>query len=566
MATDLAAVPDAGLRRVSAGLRPVFLLIGVAAAVAAGVVAVLWAQGPTYNLLYGNLSSEDTAQITQALTTAAIPYRLENGTGAVSIPADRINDARLLLAGQGLPESGGGFASMSKEGGFGVSQFMETARYQHALETELARTIASLQQVEGARVHIAAPRQSSFIRDRHPGSASVFVQVKPGRRLASEQVTAIINLVASSVPELETNLVTVVDQQGRLLSSPQGRGEFAMRDQQVEFARQLEETYGQRIEALLAPLVGPGRVRAQVSAQFDMSATEEAREQYRPESAIVRSEQTSEEQSRNGANAASSGIPGALSNQPPERGVAQPPGSNPNISAAPAVAGSGPGAAGANGISQPDAQTRQSTRNFEIDRTVAYTHQPAGRLRRVTVAVLVDNLRVTGKDGKVTEQPLPAAQIERITALVKDAIGFDAARGDSVNILNAPWKGDPVLTEEPLQDTPIWQQPMVRDIAKLVAGLILALVVIFVILRPTLRSLLAPMKAALAPLPAGLTMGAPGGGGQTVTVDAQVAGTNASVSGAALAYEQQIAQARSLVAQDPGRVAQVVKTWVADGK
>lgn len=558
MTSESAVVPDNSLQRLMSGLRPLLLLVGVAAAVAAGVGAVLWAQGPTYNMLYGSLSAEDTAQVTQALASAGIAYRLENGGGAVSVAADRVNDARLLLAGQGLPESGGGFANLAKDGGFGVSQFMEGARYQHALETELARTIASLQQVEGARVHIAAPRESSFIRERHPASASVFVQVKPGQQLASEQVTAIVNLVASSVPELEAQLVTVVDQKGRLLSSPQGRGEAAARDQQLEFARQMEQSYGQRIEALLAPLVGAGRVRAQVSAQFDMSATEEAREQYKPDSAVVRSEQTSEEQSRTGANGAAVGVPGALSNQPPERGVAQPPGSNPT------VAGASP-AADSNMATIPESSTKQATRNYEIDRTVAYTRNPAGRLKRVTVAVLVDNLRVVGKGGKVTEQPLPPAQLERITALVKDAIGFDAARGDSVNVLNAPWKGEPLISDQPLQSTPIWQQPIVLTIARIVAGLALALVVIFVVLRPTLRSLLAPFKAAMASasLSEAQSLAQPAA---NTAAAGLVGGSAGSAAGNTLAYEQQVAQARSLVAQDAGRVAQVVKTWVADGE
>ena len=558
MATDLVAVPDNSLLKIVAGLRPLLLLIGVAAAVAAGLGVVLWAKGPTYNMLYANLSAEDTAQVTQALSTAGIAYRLENGSGAVSVAAERINDARLLLAGQGLPESGGGFASMSKDGGFGVSQFMEGARYQHALETELARTIASLQQVEGARVHIAESRQSSFIRDRHPGSASVFVQVKPGLRLASEQVTAIVNLVASSVPELDAALVTVVDQQGRLLSSPQGRGESAARDQQIEFARQLEQSYGQRIEELLTPLVGAGRVRAQVSAQFDMSATEEAREQYRPDSGIVRSEQTSEELSRNGANGGASGIPGSLSNQPPERGVAQAPGTNPSVTAAVgASAAAATPPAGA--VTQPDSTNKQATRNFEIDRTVAYTRNPGGRLKRITVAVLVDNPRITGKDGKVTEQPMPAPQLERITALVKDAIGFDATRGDSVNVLNAPWHGEPLITDAPLLSVPIWQQPLVLEIAKVVAGLVLALILVFMVLRPTLRSLIAPMKL---PAPVLATPGSPGGSLTTSGAGSEAA----AAAGSTLAYEQQIAQARTLVSQDAGRVAQVVKTWVADGE
>ena len=555
MAAEAANVND--MQRVSAGVKPLLLLVGIAAAVAAGVGVVLWSQSPTYNLLYANLSPDDTASVTQALTSANIPYRLEGGTGAVSVPVERVNDARLMLAGQGLPESGG-FASMAKDPGFGISQFMESARYQHALESELARTIASLQQVEGARVHIAAPRNSSFVRDRQPGSASVFLQLKTGRRLSSEQVTAIVNLVASSVPELQPQQVTVVDQQGRLLSSPQGRDEFALRDQQVEFARQLEEGYSQRIEALIAPLVGAGRVRAQVSAQFDMSASEEAREQYRPESQIVRSEQLAEDISR-GTGAGPGGVPGALSNQPPERAVALPPG------APPARANAAPGADAA-----ADAQntSRQSTRNYEIDRTVAYTRQPAGRLKRLTVAVLVDNVRVVGKDGKVTETALTTEQLDRITALVKDAVGFDAQRGDSVNVMNSPWRGEPTATEGELEQIPIWQQPWAQDIARVVAGLVLALVVIFVVLRPMLKQLLATQRPVLlqpagaAVLPGG-GAGAPAGAGEGSAGGAAVLPGQAGSANASLAYEQQLAQARSLVAQDPARVAQVVKNWVA---
>ncbi|MFM7627825.1 MAG: flagellar basal-body MS-ring/collar protein FliF, partial [Gammaproteobacteria bacterium] len=247
------------LPNLSAGVKPVMLLVGLAAAVALGVGVVLWSQGPTYNLLYANLADEDAAAVTQSLSSAGIEYRMENGTGGISVPADKLNEARLLLAGQGVMQSGG-FANLTKDGGLGVSQFMEGARYQHALEIELARTISSLQQVAAARVHIAVPRSSSFVRERSPGSASVFLQLKAGRRLASEQVTAIVNLVASSLPDIDASQVTVVDQQGRLLSSPQGRDDFAIRDQQIEFARQFEESYSQRVEALIAPLVGAGRV------------------------------------------------------------------------------------------------------------------------------------------------------------------------------------------------------------------------------------------------------------------------------------------------------------------
>lgn len=533
--------------RMTAGFKPLLLLIGIAAAVAAGVGVVLWSQGPTYNLLYGNLSDEDAATITQTLTGAGIQYRLENGTGAISVPIERLNEARLLLAGQGLPQTGG-FASMGKDSAFGVSQFMEGARYQHALELELARTIASLQQVAGARVHIAAPRNTSFVRDRVPASASVFVQLRAGRRLSSEQVTSIVNLVASSVPELDASQVTVVDQQGRLLSSPQGRDEFAIRDQQMEMARQIEESYSQRIEALLSPLVGPGRVRAEVSAQFDLSATEEAREQYRPESQVVRSEQLNEETVA-GANG-TGGVPGALTNQPPEAAVAQPPGAQP----------ARPGQAGAEGAASGATGSRQSTRNYEIDRTLAYTRQPAGRLTRLSVAVLVDNIRTVGADGKVTEAPLSKEQLDRMTALVRDAVGFDAQRGDSVNVMNSPWKGQPVPAAEELESIPIWQQPWARDIAKIFAGLAIALVLVFVVLRPLLKQLTAGgLGGGAVVANPGLL---PGGAGQMDPALLAAAGNGAA--GTNLAYEQQVAQARSLVSQDPARVAQVVKTWVSN--
>ena len=419
---------------------------------------------------------------------------------------------------------------MSKDPGFGVSQFMEGARYQHALETELARTISNLQAIEGARVHLALPRQSAFVRDRRPPSASVFLQMKPGRRLESEQVTAIVNLVASSIPELEAEQVTVVDQQGRLLSAPQGNDEMAAREKQLEIARGMEERYTQRIEQLLAPLVGPGRVRAQVVADVELSTTEEAREQYRPESQIVRSEQTAEESSRNGAGP--QGVPGALTNQPPAPGVALPPG----VAAGAQQAAKLPHAGRAE-RTPPDNTSKQSTRNYEIDRTVAYTRQPAGRLKRLTVAVLVDNLRTTDDEGKVTETALTPEQLENMTRLVKDAVGFDQARGDSVNVVNASFKGE--LTPEDVQvdEIPLWERPLVRDIAKLLAGLIVLLVLVLMVLRPLIRGLLAAPRIAYAPaalagepgsLPAGRAAGPP------------------------LDYDGQIAQARSMVTQDRG--------------
>ncbi len=291
----------------TAGLRPLLLLLGLAAAVAAGVGIALWSQGPTYSLLFGNLSDADTAQLTRALDQSGIHYKLDHGS--VLVPAEHVDEARMNLAAKGLPASSG-FSIMEKDQGFGVSQFMENARYQHALEEELARTISSLKAVEAARVHLAVPQQSAFVRDRRSVSASVFLQMRSGARLDREQIDAIVNLVASSIPELDAAHVTLIDSQGRLLSSPEKDGEFAAREQQLELARRIGDEYSARVVSLLGPLLGPDRVRAQVVAQLETASTEEAREQYRPDSQVVRSEQTSEDISHNGAGA--QGVPGAL--------------------------------------------------------------------------------------------------------------------------------------------------------------------------------------------------------------------------------------------------------------
>jgi flagellar M-ring protein FliF len=540
--------------RITSGLKPLLLLVGVAAAIAAGVGVMLWAVGPTYSLLYSNLAAEETAQIAQALDSARIPYKLGDSGNAISVPAEQLASARLKLAAQGLPESGGGVNAMTKDPGFGVSQFMENARYQHALETELARTIASLQNVQGARVHLAMSRSSAFVSDRRPGSASVFLQLKAGRRLDDEQVQAIANLVASSIPELSAAQVTVVDQAGRLLSAPNSDSDLAMRDKMFDFAHRLEESYANRIQELLTPLVGPGRVRAQVVAQVDMATTEQTREQFNPQSQVVRSESTSEDAAKNGG-AGAGGVPGALTNQPPQPGVALPPGAQPAVAqsganppAAAGAAGTAPNNAASTEVIGPDSKSRQSTRNYEIDRTMAYTRTPAGRVTRLSVAVLIDNLRTTAADGKVTESPLPPEQIERMTALVKDAVGFDAARGDTVNVVNSSFAGVAPVPEGELESVPFWEKAWVQDLAKLLGGIAVVLLIIFSVLKPLTKGLLTQAKQP--PMLAG-------GGGAVVNVG----GGGGEVPG--LAYEQQVAQARGLVSQDPKRVAQVVKTWVS---
>ena len=548
-------VVESEVSRIPAGIKPLLMLIGVAAAVAAGVSVVLWSQGPSYSLLFGNLSEADKAQVMTSLEQAGIKARLDPASGAVQVPSESVAEARMKLAAKGLPEAGG-YSLMDKDPGFGVSQFMESARYQHAVETELGRTIASLKQVEGARVHLAVPQQSAFVRDRRQATASVFLQLKAGRRLEHEQVSSIINLVASSVPELDSKQVTVIDSQGRLLSSPEKDGESAQREQQMEATRRLEEDYAQRIESLLAPLLGNGRVRAQVVAQVDTAATEEAREQYRPESQILRSEQTNEESNRQGA--AASGVPGALTNQPPQGGVAGQPSNTVQSGATAPGAPLTPATAATS--STPENSTKQATRNYEIDRTVAYTKNPGGKLQRLSVAVLVDNLHATDKDGNVTETPITDEQLERLKTLVKDAVGFDEKRGDTVSVINQPFLNDAVAVPE-IDKVPLMEQPMVRDMARLGAGVLIVTLLLVFVVRPLIRNLTANSRQIVMPAPgvAALPVPAP-------AVAQESSPPRLPLPMPGIPFEQQLDQAKSIVNQDAPRVAQVLKEWVQNDK
>jgi flagellar M-ring protein FliF len=407
---------------------------------------------------------------------------------------------------------------------------MENARWQMALETELARTVSSLQSVRAARVHLALPRPSAFAQTRAAASASVLIEVQSGRTLEPGQVEAIRHMVASSVPELAASAVTVIDQFGRLLSPDSADPEFAQSAEQYQYARRAEADYVRRIEQLLTPMLGPDHVSAQVAADFDFAVTEEAHESYKPDGAVVRSEQLSED-STHGAAGAAQGIPGATSNQPATA---------PPTPASPAL----PGAA----ATPADATTsRTQTRNYELDRTLSHTRQSPGRLRRLSVAVLVDNLEHSDDKGVKTPAPLTPEQLAKVEALVKQAVGFDTTRGDSVTVQNAPFLAGTVEAPPPL---PLWQRPDLRDWARQGSGALLVLVLILAVLRPLLRSLMARPRAETA---------------EGVAAAAAAAG---AIESEALAgpppYELKLAQARAAVAQDPKRVAQVMKTWLAD--
>lgn len=522
-------------------LRQLFSLVLVAAAVAGGAAVFMWSQKPAFTPLFATLEARDATAVTDALRAANIPSQIDPASGAVSVPAAQVHEARLKLAAQGLPKSASqGYEMIQGEQGFGTSQFIESARYQHALETELARTIASLQTVAAARVHLAIPKPSAFTRSGGSASASVLVELRGGRTLDEDQVASIVHLVASSVPDLPAESVSVIDQSGRLLTRSGGDAAMAQTREQFDYSRRVEREYTQRIEQLLAPMMGPGRVSAQVSAEHDFAVTEEARETYNPNPQALRSEQSSE--TRN-AGSGPRGVPGATSNQPPS-----------SAAAVPLNATSGPGA-------EVSAQSTQTTRNYEIDKTLSHTRQASGTLKRLSVAVLVDHLPVTDDKGVVTMTALKPEQLAQVEALVKEAVGFNAQRGDTVSVQNAAFLQPEALT--PAEPLPLWQQPEFREMARNGLGALVVLILVFTVLRPTLRSLMtAPIAPPAAAALEGRIEAGTGGGAAALAMGEDRLSLGAPAA-ATHPYEQKLQAARSAVAADPKRVAQVVKTWVA---
>ncbi len=540
--------------------RKLGLMLMISIAVAAGLAVFFWSQKPDYAPLYTGLDDKGTAEATDLLRTAQIPFKLDQTTGAITVPQDRLYDARLKLAGSGLTDSGRmGFELMEKDPGFGVSQFVENARYQHSLETELARTIATLRPVRDARVHLAIPKPSAFTRQRDVASASVVLELRGGNGLERNQVDAIVNLVASSIPDLAPERVTVVDQSGRMLSISDPNSDAALNAAQFEQVRRQESSFNQRIRELLEPMTGVGRVNPEVSVDMDFSVVEEARELYNGEPPKLRSEQVSE----NSSNVPGpQGVPGAASNTPPGPAAAAP---------ANAVAGVNPANAPAAAPASPTENAKSATRNYELDRTLQHTRQPPGRIKRVSVAVLLDNVPRAGTNGKTTEQALSAAELTRIEALVKQAVGFDQARGDTVSVMNAPF-----VREKPAADPGPnwWEDPRVRDGLRLLLGAVVVLALVFGVLRPALRQITGP--APVKKLPGADDPLEPHSADVRLVADdnllpeleddtAQIAAEKKiPIALPSDAYEDRLRQAREAVKADSKRVAQVVKGWVAN--
>jgi flagellar M-ring protein FliF len=487
----------AGSARFFALLRQFGVLGGIAAAVALGTWVVLWTQTPSYSLLYGNLSDRDITQVMDALQASNIRYRVDHSSGAVLVPSAEVHEARMKLATAGLPNSSSmGFEVLQEQSSFGTSQFMETMRYQHALEAELARTVGQLTGVRSARVHLGMPKQTAFLRDRKQPSASVLLDLYPGRTLEKGQVAAISHLVSAAVPNLPLSGVTVVDQRGRLLSEDDPGNGLALTERQLEFTRSIEDRHARAITALLERIAGPDAVHVQVAADVDFTVSEQTSETFNPDLATVRSEQKIEER-RIGAGTL--GVPGALSNQPPGAGQA------PEVANAGADAGAdgGAGAGDATGTARtPETSRSQQVRNFEVDRTINHTTSPVGQLRRLSVAVLVKNRTQTDDAGVTTSQPWSAEEIANFEGLARRAVGFDEARGDSLSVTAADLVGPQAV--EPLPEVPLWEQPWFWDVARQLGGASFALLVLLTVLRPAVKSLTAKPEKSEADEASGL--------------------------------------------------------------
>jgi flagellar M-ring protein FliF len=519
------------------------LLAGVAALAGIVVASVNWARTPDYKVLFANLSDRDGGSVVATLSQMNVPYKFAEGGGAILVPGNQVHEARLKLASQGLPKGGTvGFELMENQR-FGVTQFQERLNFQRGLEGELARSVQALSAVERARVHLALPSQNGFLREQQKPSASVLLTLHPGRVLDRAQIAGIVHLVASSVPELNPKLVSVVDQTGALLS---GEGDSAsssgLDPGQLGYVRQIEGGYMRRIIDILEPIVGRDNVRAQVTATVDFTQSESTAEEYRPnqgaEPAAIRSQQVTEASEKSGGGLAQ-GVPGALSNQPPPAATA------PINGPAQAMQAAGQNAPGSG------AAKREAVTNYEIDKTVRVVRNGTGTIKRLTAAVVLNHRKSVDPDGKVTWSPLQPAELENVNALVREAIGFSKDRGDSLNVVNAPFsREDPPKTVE----LPLWKQPETIEIAKEAgryAGLLLlALTVIFAVVRPALRSL-----APIGPR-------ASGGSLLSTTVQNDVAlpaPPNVAASSTAIGSPEAVMK---LAKENPAAVASVVRSWV----
>ncbi|MGJ8621003.1 MAG: flagellar basal-body MS-ring/collar protein FliF [Methylophilaceae bacterium] len=520
-----------------------FLLAGIAAVIAVMVVFWLWSQQPDYRVLFSNFTDKDGGAIVAALDKMNVPYKLSDSGTAIMVPAAQVHQARLKLASEGLPKGGNiGFELLEKQK-FGVSQFVEQVNFQRGLEGELERSIQAIDTVESAIIHLAIPKQSVFVRDQQKPTASVLLNVLPGRHLDANQVSAVVHLVASSVPNLPTANVTVVDQNGNLLSDTAKKpGAQNLDPAQLKYVDELQQNIARRVESIIAPIVGTGNVRAEASVEVDFTTTEQAAEIYKPNQnttdVAVRSMQSNESQVVDGAGA--TGVPGALSNQPPEDATA------------PIVAEEGEATTAAATVTPVKSQ-KNTTTNFEVDKTVRYVQQAMGGVKRINVAVVVNNMPVVDAEGKTTYRPLTDAEKQQINDLARQAMGFNQERGDALAVVNSVFAQAAV---EPLPEVPVWQSATtieyVKDALRFIVGIVAMFLLYKKVLKPMFNKLAEPLAIVSNQQQAIATLNS--GNGETV-----LEGNPQQIS----RYNQSLDSAKQIAAENPRMVASVVSGWTS---
>ena len=522
--------------------------LGVVLFLAIGIIGIVMGRQAEWRVLYSNLADKDGGAIVAQLSQMNIPYKHADGGGAILVPADKVYDTRLRLASQGLPKGAVAGFEVMESNRFGMTQFQERLTFQRGLEGELTRSIQALSSVQSARVHLALPNQNGFFREQQKPSASVLLSLNAGRTLDRSQLAGIVHLVSSSVPEMNPTAVSVLDDTGKLLSSPPDGSQGAVGDaQQLQYVQQMEQVYSQRILDILEPVVGRGNVKAQVTAELDFSQTESTSESHKPNqeanSSVIRSQQLSE----SGAGVASAtpaGVPGAASNQPP--GPASAP-----INGAPQTLAGGGAAGGAAGAK------RDSIINYEVDKTIRVVRGSTGSVKRLSAAVVINHQTLTDAKGKTTTSPLTEAQITSMTALVRETIGFSQDRGDSVNLMNAPF-----VIDKPVEvEVPLWRQPELLDLARSLAWpvgtLLLAALVLLGFIRPAIKTLAKPIE--LAPMAANQIDAIEGEEPERPLLAAPATSV---VALGPTAAELALEDARKLTRDNPAAVANIVKSWM----
>ncbi len=526
------------------------LAVGVVLFLAIAVAGWIMSRQAEWRVLYANLSDKDGGAIIAQLSQMNIPYKHAEGGHAILVPADKVHDTRLRLASQGLPKGSVAGFELMENNRFGVTQFQERVSFQRGLEGELTRSIQALASVQNARVHLALPNQNGFFREQQKPSASVLVSLYPGRTLDRNQIAGIVHLVASSVPEMRPQDVSVLDDTGKLLSQPADGSDAlgGVDAQQLQYVQQIEQLYRQRIIDILEPVVGRGNVKAQVTAEVDFSQSEQTSEVHKPnqtpESGAVRSQQLLE--STNPQPGGPSGVPGAASNQPPGPNAA------PINAPAQALAPQAPGA-GAPAAAAPVSTRRESIVNYEVDKTVKVVRAGSGTIKRLSAAVVINHKQETDAKGKTTLVPLSDQQLEKMTALVRETIGYSQERGDSVNLMNAPFAQEKITVAE----VPLWKQAEVQELARSLAWplgtLLLGALVLFGVIRPALKSLTAPPPAPAQPQLAAVVAEEP----ERPALEAPSSGAAAPTPA-----EKALEDARKLTRDNPAAVANIVKGWI----